>query len=300
MASFDFISQSYAKCILTGEHTVLRGGVAIVTPVKSLKMTSSWRLDPSHLQITYSGVNSQELTLIFGGALGLACEKLGMRREDLKGTWHLDNQIQIGGGLGASAAICVSIARFFVSLGKVSEIEVFSFAKSLEDVFHGESSGVDIAATMSSGPIKFYKDFDSKPIISQIDPLWSPRLRVSHSGHKGVTSDCVRRVKDFIIQNPERSKVLDNKMKEASQKCEQAFSLGEKMGRPLLVESFHLAHSCFEEWGLIDLEMKNEIQRLRDNGALAVKPTGSGRGGYILSLWEHQAPTETNLIEVSV
>ena len=46
-----------------------------------------------------------------------------------------------------------------------------------------------------------------------------------------------------------------------------------------------MAKDCFEQWGLIDSSVQAEMDRLSAQGALAVKPTGSGGGGYLLSLW---------------
>ena len=53
----------------------------------------------------------------------------------------------------------------------------------------------------------------------------------------------------------------------------------------LLKEAFALAENCFLKWGLIGTEMKKHIAFLKKQGALAVKPTGSGSHGYVLSLW---------------
>ena len=117
-------SESYAKCIIAGEHSVLRGCPALVVPVKSRALKSEWSLKESALELEFSGTFGRELSLLFGGALDQACKKLSISRSDLKGQWKLQNEIQVGGGLGASAAICVSISRYFVSAGFLPESEV--------------------------------------------------------------------------------------------------------------------------------------------------------------------------------
>ena len=60
-----------------------------------------------------------------------------------------------------------------------------------------------------------------------------------------------------------------------------------------------MAHQCFESWGLITPDMSSIIQNLYQRGALAVKPTGSGGGGYLLSLWETpEKPLEQDEIPI--
>ncbi len=49
--------------------------------------------------------------------------------------------------------------------------------------------------------------------------------------------------------------------------------------------------------GLISESLQQHMQQLLHEGALAVKPTGSGSGGYVLSLWESE-PTNEELIRV--
>jgi mevalonate kinase len=52
-----------------------------------------------------------------------------------------------------------------------------------------------------------------------------------------------------------------------------------------LQQSINMARDCFAQWALIDSSAQAEMDRLLSQGALAVKPTGSGGGGYLLSLW---------------
>lgn len=131
----EFQSEAYAKCIIAGEHSVLRGHPALVVPVKIVALKSHWYLNDQPLELDFGGSFGRELSLIFAGALDQACKHLNLRRSDLKGQWKLENGIQVGGGLGASAAICVTIARYFVTTGHIQEKDVYTFSKNLENLF---------------------------------------------------------------------------------------------------------------------------------------------------------------------
>lgn len=291
-----FETEAYGKCIIAGEHAVLRNCKALVTPVKDQVLKSSWELGSSPLELEFSGDHGRELSLVFGGVLDQACRKLSLRREKLLGNWLLENNIRLGGGLGASAAICVTIARYFVSTGNISEKEVYTFAQSLEDLFHGESSGVDIAASMSQGPLLFSRQGDQK----SVNINWSPHLYLTYSGHKGVTIECVEQVKKMINENPGKGNEVDMKMAQAVELSVQALAKNEAEGMPLFKDALNMATSCFEDWGLIDMQMRQEMHTLKSLGAIAVKPTGSGMGGFLLSLWKQRPTSYEKFIQVKI
>ncbi len=70
--------------------------------------------------------------------------------------------------------------------------------------------------------------------------------------------------------------------------AERALALDEKQGLPLLVNAMQKAMNCFEQWGLMKGSLQIHGQQLLDAGAMAIKPTGAGGGGYVLSLWREK------------
>ena len=66
-----------------------------------------------------------------------------------------------------------------------------------------------------------------------------------------------------------------------------------------LAHAINLANHCFFQWVLVSERLQQHMQMLKHNGAIAVKPTGSGGGGFVLSLWNHSPlPADLDLIAV--
>ena len=234
------------------------------------------------MDLKLSGEYGAELQILFWGVLEKACDLKGLTRDRFRGSVHLHSDIPVGAGLGASAALCVAMSRWFAALDVIAASEVSEFARTLENLFHGESSGVDIAVAVSGRPLRFLRGEKPENLKSL---AWRPELYVSYSGQRGVTLECVNQVKALIAKNPEEGHRLDAQMQESVQMAERALSMSEPEGREVLRKSLSLAGDCFEKWGLAEGAIQNHMSRLRESGALAVKPTGSGRGGYVLSLW---------------
>jgi mevalonate kinase len=93
-----------------------------------------------------------------------------------------------------------------------------------------------------------------------------------------------------MAADPALGKKLDQQMTQSVELCERALALDEAEGLKVLKQGMDLALDSFEQWGLTRGSVQDHLQMLRTAGAYAVKPTGSGDGGYILSLWENQPP----------
>ncbi len=278
--------KAYGKFILAGEHSVLRGGEALVFPVKSRYLQAQLKLSERPFEVHFTGASSDEVKLVFWSVVERALNKVSRVRADLKGELSFICEIPFGTGLGASAALCVAISKWFSKLGWVEEPFIFEFSKKLEDLFHGESSGADIAAALEGRPITFFKSGDRQPL----ELLWSPQFYLSYCGCKGITSECVEAVKGFVKKNPQEAQFVDDQMKKSTQLAKKSLATQKKEGLPLLIKSMKLSKDCFDQWGLTKGAIGDSMNELLSHGALAVKPTGSGGGGFILSLWDQEPP----------
>lgn len=275
----------HGKWILAGEHSVLRGGKALVFPVSSRYLDFSYEKGTSlSLEIEHC---SSDLEMAFWGVLEKALQKLNLSRQDVLGKIKMESNIPVGAGMGASATLCVSLARWFSDLGYLKNEEQYEFAKSLENLFHGESSGVDVAVALNHKSLIF-----SKPQTMEVfEPKWQPHFYLSYCGQRGVTADCIRRVQKLLKQDPESGEEIDLQMFRAVETAVD--SLLKPNDLQGLTNAIELANDCFNEWGLISQSLETHMSELKEAGAVATKPTGSGDGGFVLSLWE-TPPTDTS------
>lgn len=281
--------RSTGKWILAGEHSVLRGSRALVFPLPAMQMTLIYEESERELLAHFQGLTGETYQLLFYGLVDRALEILGRPRKDLKGSITLESNLPLGNGLGASAALCVVVGRWLADLGWVDAGKLESFCRELENLFHGESSGVDVAVVLSGRPLCFSRFAPSE----FLDVQWRPKFYLSSSGQKGLTHTCVQQVKEFIRHNPVVGQQLDDQMSEAVESMRRLLTHSSQESnstRAELIKAINTARLCFETWGLTEGMVEREMRLLSEAGALAVKPTGSGGGGYILSLWAEEPP----------
>lgn len=335
-----FSTTTHGKWILSGEHTVLRGGWALAFPLKTRGLTLTFEPSAAGDSFAFQGSSGAEFRLLFEAVMSRAFELLGLSVQDRRrhtGAFQIESDLPVGAGLGASASLVVAIGRWAVHRGLLAESEIFEFARNLENLFHGESSGLDVAVTLHNRGVKFRKANGASEIsrLRASDSGFSPYLAISYTGVRGITADCVTRVKKIAIEDPESFGLLDSQMKKSVEMCERAISVengtaledgfsgresdkGEEIANSeaggsrlrekqladkdrfeLLRAGIELAGSVFEKWGLTEGVVANHIDDLKRSGAAAVKPTGSGGGGYVLSLWP-EVPTEALISQLGL
>ena len=185
-----FNTRTYGKWILAGEHAVLRGNPALAFPLLTKYLELDFQPEKSNLHVEFKGEHGEELKLLFYGVIENAMSRLNVQ-EPLHGTFVITSSLPVGAGLGASAALCGAVARWCEAQGWVASAEVYEFARRLEDLFHGESSGVDVAVSLSAKGLRFVRGGEKTPL--QIN--WWPKLYLSYCGQRGMTAECVTKVK---------------------------------------------------------------------------------------------------------
>jgi mevalonate kinase len=281
------------KWVLVGEHTVTRGGMAIVFPFPGVSL----RLDFAPQRSERLKVSPPEAEPVIYELLSIY--ESGRRRDDgfswPTGRLTIQSDIPQGAGLGSSAALCSAVARWIASGAGLTANELAETARSLESRFHGDSSGMDVAAALANAPIVFEKG--CPPRILKLERV--PHFTLHDTGLRSNTSECVSRVKTFMDRNPDKALSVDRAMEAASYKALKGLLTydrgNEQAGLEAIAEGMRMALDCFSAsaWNLIPETEQRLIHSLLADGALAAKPTGAGGGGMALALWERprQRPT---------
>lgn len=283
--SSDFQTTTHGKWILAGEHAVIRGHAALILPIHDKTLTLHYQKSVAHeykISTDFIEQPQDNFTRFFSNVIQHGMRLIGTASPAFYGQFHIKCSIPIGVGLGASAALCVAIARLFAAEAAISTEEINPFAHKLEHLFHGQSSGLDIAGASANTPI-YFKQGVSDPIKQ----TWNPTWRLSSCGAVGTTSQCIEKVQLLWQQDPHTAAKIDEQMISSVALAKQTLEEeAAPQSKHILAKAMNKAALCFQQWGLIPTVMEDHITQLRNQGALAVKPTGSGGGGYVVSLWD--------------
>ena len=264
---------SYAKWILTGEHSVIHGGRAIVFPLKRFcnnlcfSSTSELRVK----DINFINARKQIIKLI-----NIASDNTNIPLKEFIGEYNICSTIPMQVGLGSSAAFCANIVKLCQFFGYSGDI--ISLGRVLENEFHTNSSGLDVAVSILEKPLIF----ENNNVNQIIDIPNIPCFTLTYSGKSSNTAHCVEIVQNLFITNKKLALELEKKMNISVGLCIEGlrnYDLKE------LSEGINLGAQVFKEWGLFNQSLDNTIKNLKRLGALASKPIGAGLGGYVVSLW---------------
>ncbi|GAB4391606.1 MAG: mevalonate kinase [Gammaproteobacteria bacterium] len=281
--SYDFTATAHAKWILAGEHAVLRGYPALLFPISSRSATLDYIETQQPAHFTCEEQNGEHLIKVIRDVIYHGLRLLNLSNSALTGHFIIHNNVALGAGMGGSAVLCATVSRWFAYRNYIKQDELFNFAHQLENLFHGESSGADVAISLFNQSIIYRRNCP----IEYFQPAWQPIWYLSNSEQHAPTANCIAKVKQLHAVDPAQAQQIDQDMQYSVELAITALqSTDQTIRLKQLCDAIHLANSCFIRWNLTTGRVPQHLQRLLQAGALACKPTGAGDGGYILSLWE--------------
>ena len=272
------------KWILLGEHSVIRERPALVFPLTSRSL--ELRFTP---QSGITPIPSGPWKAPFEIAQTRLATFLREQGRELcfpEGRIEIESNLPMAAGLGSSAALAVAVARLAMHFGLLEENFLFAASLAIEDGFHGKSSGMDIAAVIAASPLLFQRGREPQ----KLGLAWQPKIFLCDSGERSSTSSSVARVENLRLVDEKKFLSLDENMAAAVEMARAALAKKENESFARLAHAIEMGAHSFREWDLISEKIDDKINFLRAEGAHAVKPTGSGGGGFILSLWKDDPP----------
>ena len=280
----------FGKVILSGEHSVLRGKNAISVPVKQKKLELQFEPN-SCLQIEYNlnGKQNKKAQALIENIFLKASELLDIT---VVGTVIINSNLNLGQGIGGSAAMCTAVGKVLLNLNLIKQYDILDFCTNLENMFHKESSGLDIAVCLEEKPILYNR---KEKVIEIIKPVYQPNLAIINSGINSNTSYCVEMVKQFY-KNSKIAPDIDDRMNSATEYIYNSLTSGDENK---LITGMNIALECFTQWGLVS-NINKVIKQTFLDGAVAVKPTGAGLGGNVLALFKRPVKLPYTAISLEV
>ena len=260
------------KVILIGEHAVVHGHAAIATPLRAAgaRVTVHDTPGPLLVESTQAGLDTQGLVQVAAATLA-HCD-----REDLNLKLHVEANIPPHAGLGSSAAVAIAVARAIAAACEcvLGPEELAKLADIGEQVAHGRASGVDVAASLADGVIRF-RPGQTPTAVSLKHPAW---LVVGDSGVPRNTRNAV----EAVAGHPEASRVqVFQRIGEATQRLEIGLREGELGAAGAALKE---AHSLLSALGLSTAALDTLCVAATQAGALGAKLTGAGCGGCMVAL----------------
>ncbi len=194
----------------------------------------------------------------------------------------VNGNLKAVGGVGASAAICVAIARALnekFNLGfddnKINEI-----AYEGEKAYAGTPSGIDNTAATFGGLLWFVKSPDG-PKIEKLSIREPVEIVLGNTGLTTDTARAVAGVRERKEKYPEKYNALFKQAEELAHKARKAlFDYNLEEVGALMNEN----HKMLQEIEVSHEKLDELVEIARNAGALGAKMTGGGLGGYMLAL----------------
>ena len=266
------------KIILFGEHFVVHGSPAVAMPLTARGTTVEIFRDPAggtdRLESQAPGADLDLAKELFAVAL----EQTGFHaREGLLA--RVRSTLPVGYGLGSSASFAVALCGALLrAAAKESTVERLNqLALGLEQITHGNPSGIDNTVVTLRVPVFFRRDEEPKTLCLPAPPL----LLLASSGAPGSTKEAVSRVGQAQRADPSGFARRCDRASELVTRGARALEAGDQEALGLLMDQ---NHALLAELGVSTPGIETLVAAARNAGALGAKVTGSGRGGFIVAL----------------
>jgi mevalonate kinase len=271
---------AHGKILLLGEHAVVHGRPALAAGLSRGMSAEVVDGAEPRLQIPAWGV---DVTPHDDSAVARAfAALLGALPDAFAGaTVRVVPGIPGGAGLGSSAALAVATARALAEHAQVTldEAALFDAAMAAEQVFHGNPSGLDHAAAMRGGLMRYVRG--TPPSIEPVVAAQPISLVVAQVEPGADTGRMVGGVASRLQRLPTAIGATLDAIAALVDRAQSAVEAGDQA---TLGEAMTVNHGLLAALGVSTPALDVACHKARTAGALGAKLTGAGGGGCIVAL----------------
>tara|TARA_Y100000310_G_C20655816_1_gene801911 strand:+ start:197 stop:1129 length:933 start_codon:yes stop_codon:yes gene_type:complete len=276
----------YGKTILFGEHFVVYGIPAIASALGNRTIARAEKtekfafIDNRPETPGYKEKKTEEIQRQLGSLL----EQFGLEKEGNSVKITLEGNLICNSGVGASAALAVSIVRALNELlGKgMDDIAINKAAHKAEEAGSGPASGIDDTCSTFGGFLTFEKNLEGRANNIETLSIENPvEIVLATTGITQETKKVVADVRAKKETDEESFREIVEDYRQVYKKGLTAIKAGNwnEVGKQMDKNQELLRQidvSCDE--------IEEIVKVAKAQGALGAKLTGTGRGGYVLLL----------------
>ena len=280
--------KGFGKTILFGEHFVVYGLPGIASGLgnattATVEKSEKFEFVDNRPEIPgYKEKKKQEIQ----NQLDSLLEQFKIEKEQNSIKITLTGNLQCSSGVGASAALAVSIARALNQMQGLNlndeEINKIAYLAEEGGTGKGSVSGIDNTCSTFGGFIWFEKNMQGGPNKIERLSINNPvEIVLASTGITQETKKIVADVREKKQANEEEFGKIFNEYKET---CQKAFESIKTEDWKTVGELMNKNQELLKQIGVSCDEIEDIVKTAKDAGAWGAKLTGTGRGGYVLLL----------------
>ncbi|MEM4255627.1 MAG: hypothetical protein QXR53_04870 [Candidatus Norongarragalinales archaeon] len=302
------------KVIISGEHAVVHGCVAIATPLENRNLVSVETTDEKKVEIKQSVLQGFDEATNKKLSEALQAEFLFVNPS--KGVVFDRRYSGMPKGCGNSASIAAAFALCLYAIDDriPSSQELFDAIQAFDKVMHANASGIDAKTVSSGSALVMKKEWNSEGVKFDFQhqnlvlPTGTVLLIIDRSGlgeTAVATGELVTLFSQKLVgKNP--NDVSDEDRRKMIAPFEPVVKaiieqLHEDGNAKKLGELFVINNTLLSRGGVIPESMMNTVKECIQAGCLGAKGTGAcGPGGAVIAIaWEKDVPTIKQKLEAN-